>query len=175
MAEDIAQLLGDTALCKGLSRPELLRVAESGRVERWPQGSVVMEEGTAGPRVVVLLEGMVQVLKRDEEGNEQELARVGPGAVLGEMSLIESAPRSATVRALMPLRVFAMDRGTFSEMVEDGDPAALKMGLAIARVLSRRVTALNHKMVELLAATGSPQPAQEFSAYEQRLFTRWDF
>lgn len=174
MAEDIAQLLGDTTLCGGLTRPELLRVAESGRVERWPLGSVVMEEGTAGPRVVVLLEGIVQVLKRDEEGLERELARVGPGGVLGEMSLIEAAPRSATVRALEPLRVFAMDRSTFNDMVEDGDPAALKMGLAIARVLSRRVTALNQKMVELLGETGSA-PVQEFSEYEQRLFTRWDF
>lgn len=175
MSEDLARLLGQTALCRDLSRAELLRVAEAGRVERWPQGATVMEEGAQGPRVVVLLEGRVDVVKRAADGAERVLAEVGPGGVLGEMTLVHSQPRSATVRAAEPLRVFAMDHHTFQEMVEDADPAALKMGLAIARVLAGRVVALNDKIVDLLALVPGEPPIQELVEYRHKLLTRWDF
>jgi len=143
--------------------------------EHWPEGSVVMEEGTQGPRVVVLLDGRVQIFKRGDDGQERKIAEVGPGGVLGEVSLLHDRPRSATVRAAEPLRVFAMDRSTFQEMVEDGDPAALKMGLAIARVLSSRVVALNDKVVDLLEHISGHQPVEEFSEYKQQIFTKWEF
>jgi len=175
MTDDLPSQLGATALCQGLTRSELVRVAESGRVEHWPEGSVVMEEGTQGPRVVVLLDGRVQILKRSDDGRERKIAEVGPGGVLGEVGLLHDRPRSATVRASEPLRVFAMDRSTFQEMVEDGDPAALKMGLAIARVLSSRVVALNDKVVDLLEQLSGHQPVEEFSEFRQQLFTKWDF
>jgi len=175
MTDDLPRQLGDTALCQGLTRSELVRVAESGRVEHWAEGSVVMEEGTQGPRVVVLLDGCVQIFKRGDDGEERMIAEVGPGGVLGEVSLLHDRPRSATVRAAKPLRVFAMDRSTFQEMVEDGDPAALKMGLAIARVLSDRVVALNDKVVDLLEHISVHQPVEEFSEYRQQLFTKWEF
>jgi CRP-like cAMP-binding protein len=122
----------------------------------------------------VLLEGRVLVVKRDADGRDQTIAEVGPGGVLGEMSLLHEQPRSATVRAAQPLRVFAMDRGTFLEMVEDGDPAALKMGFAIARVLAGRVAALNLKIVDLLARVPA-EPIVELAEYRSKLLTRWDF
>jgi len=173
--DDLARLLGATALCRGLSRAELLRVAEAGRVERWPRGATVMEEGAQGPRVVVLLEGRVDVVKRDADGQDRVLAEVGAGGVLGEMALLHDEPRSATVRAAESLRVFAIDRHTFQEMIEDGDPAALKMGFAIARVLAGRVLALNDKIVDLLARVPDEPPIQELAEYRNKLLTRWDF
>lgn len=175
MEDDLARQLGRTGLCQGLSRQELVRVAEAGRVERWPEGGVVMEEGAAGPRVVVLLDGVVEVLKRDDRGDERVIAEVGPGGVLGEMGLLSDHPRSATVRAKSPLRLFAMDRATYLEMVEDGDPAALRMGLALARVLAGRVESLNDRVVDLLERVPDEEPVQQFAAYRNRLFTRWDF
>lgn len=174
MDDDLAGQLARTALCRGLSRSELVRVVEAGRIEGWPEGATVMEEGTQGPRVLVLLAGRVTIVKRDADGVERPIAEVGPGSVLGEMGLIHDQPRSATVRAVEPLSVFAMDRGTFQEMVEDGDPAALKMGMAIARVLAERVAALNERIVALLAQVPA-EPIQELADYRSRLLTRWDF
>ncbi len=175
MSESLVRRLEGTALCRGLTRPELLRVVEAGRVERWPVGATVMEEGSQGPRVLVLLEGRVDVVKRDADGRERVLAEVGPGGILGEMGLLHDQPRSASVRAAEPLQVFAFDRLTFQEMVEDGDPAALKMGLAIARVLTQRVVALNERLVELLAKLPDEPPIRDLSEYRSKLLTRWDF
>lgn len=141
--------LARTSLCRALSREELHRLVEAGRFETWPVNSVIMEEGSSGPRLVILIEGDVAIYKRDDNEVTQQIATAGAGAVLGEMSLLREQPRSATVRALSPLRLFAIDRRNFEEMARDGDPAALKVGLAIARVLAARVEALNQRVMAL--------------------------
>lgn len=172
----IHEQLAATPLCADLSADEIARVVEAGRVENWPEGSVIMEEGSTGPRLVILLEGTVRIRKRDESQRGQLIAEVGAGAVLGEMSLLRDAPRSASVYAATPLRLFAMDRRNFEEMVADGDPAALKVGLAIARVLARRVEELNTRVVELLAQGESRPPLHErYGEISDRVMSTWDF
>ncbi len=151
MASALDQL-ARVPLCTGLTRDELTRLVEAGRMENWPVDSVIMEEGSSGPRLVILLEGTVSVRKRSSEAEGQVIAELGPGAVLGEMSLLTEQPRSASVHALTSLRLFAIDRRNFEEMARDADPAALKVGLAIARVLAERVSSLNQRLVDQLDA-----------------------
>jgi CRP-like cAMP-binding protein len=150
MSQALVDQLAATPLCAPLAWEEVERIASAGRVERWSADAEVMEEGTEGPRLVVLLEGEVEILKRDEHGAAHRIERLGPGEVLGEMSLLTGAPRAATVRSLSALRVFALDRHTFEEMVQDRDPAALHLGLCMARALAERVASLNQRVVALL-------------------------
>jgi CRP/FNR family cyclic AMP-dependent transcriptional regulator len=172
----IYEQLAATPLCRTLDASEVARVVEAGRVENWPAGSVIMEEGSSGPRLVILLEGTVHILKRDEAQRGQRIAEVGPGAVLGEMSLLLDAPRTASVHAATPLRLFAMDRRNYEEMVADGDPAALKVGMAIARVLALRVEELNKRVVELVSRVETQPPlSTSYGEITDRVFSTWDF
>ena len=99
----------------------------------------------------------------------------GAGEILGEMSLLLDMPRTATVRALTALRVFAMDRAAFEKLVEGGDPAVLKFGLALSRVLAHRVVRLNERVVDLLVASEGAEPLHhEFSKARQELFNLWE-
>ena len=82
----------------------------------------------------------------------------GSGEVIGEMSLLLDLPRTATVRACDDIRVFAMDRAAFEQLVEDGDVAALKFGMALSRVLASRVVDLNSKLVALARERGESVP-----------------
>lgn len=174
MPHEIIAALSRTPLAEGLDADELARLAKNGRVEHWPEGAVVMEEGSQGPRMVVVLRGGAEVVKAAPDGTVHVLAAVGEGDVLGEMSLLRDGPRSATVRATRALRVFAMDHDAFSGMIEDGDPAAFKLSHRIARVLAQRVDELNHRLVDLLSRSPS-EPAEELARIRQELFTRWDF
>ncbi len=172
----LTEALAGTPLCSGLEPDEVERLASAGRVEHWPAGAIVMEEGEDGPRLVVLLEGEVVIQKSDGSGAEHVLGRAGPGDVLGEMSLLTGAPRTATVRASSSLKLYAIDQNTFEGMVLDGDPAALNLGLSIAKVLAYRLTLINTKFVELLEETADEDgPLQEFARFRQELFTRWNF
>jgi CRP-like cAMP-binding protein len=160
---------------QGLTPEEVGRIVDVGRVEYWQAEARVLEEGSQGPRLMVLLEGTVEVLRSDTSGTGRVIAQLGPGEILGEMSLLLDLPRTATVRALTALRVFAMDRTAFEKMVQSGDPAVLKLGLELSKMLALRVMRLNERVVHLLAASDAHEPLrQEFGQARQELFNLWE-
>ncbi len=172
MTEEIMSALQQTELLQPLSGEEVGRLVEVGRVEYWQEDALVLEEGTTGPRMMVILSGQVEVLRRDDGGVQRAIARLGPGDVLGEMSLLLDLPRTATVRALSDLKVFAMDRAAFLEMVELSDPSVLKLGLELSRVLAKRLTLLNDKVLELLRENEDVR--ERFGEARQEVFHLWE-
>jgi CRP/FNR family cyclic AMP-dependent transcriptional regulator len=172
MTDAILSALQQTELLQPLSPEEVGRLAEVGRVEYWQQDALVLEEGTIGPRMMVILDGQVEVLRRDDGGVQRAIARLGPGDVLGEMSLLLDLPRTATVRALSELKVFAMDRQAFLEMVALSDPSVLKLGLELSRVLAKRLTVLNDKVLELLRENEDVR--ERFGEARQEVFHLWE-
>lgn len=168
----VTAVLAGVELFRGLTAEERARLAELGRVEYWRAGATLLEEGARGPRMIVLLEGRVEVLRRDPRGAPRPIAVVGPGEVLGETALLLDLPRTATVRALDDLKVFAMDRAAFQERVDAGDPAALKVGYALSRTLARRLVALNDRVVGLLAENDDLR--ERFGEARQAVFSLWD-
>ena len=99
--------------------------------------------------LLVVVDGKVEVIKNDADGDEQCLATLGPGSVLGEMGLVRDAPATATVRTVRDATVFELRRDEFHRLVQSGDPAALTMTLAIARILAERLDRMNEEAVRL--------------------------
>jgi sigma-B regulation protein RsbU (phosphoserine phosphatase) len=82
--------------------PELLEGLAQAAVERrFEPGQAIVQEGTAGHEMYLVIEGAIEVVK-GEGADEIMLATRGAGELIGEMSLIDSGLRSATVRALEP-------------------------------------------------------------------------
>jgi CRP/FNR family transcriptional regulator len=147
----IEETLATVALFEGLTDEEVARIAAIGRVEYFARDATLFSEGEEGPRLLVVLEGRVDILRADPSGVKRSVGVSGPGEVLGEVSLLLELPRSATVRALEDLKCFTMNRNAFQDMVDDGDPAALKLGIALARGLATRLLTLNDRVLGLLA------------------------
>lgn len=104
-AEDSPAIV--TAVESALER-ELSSVIMSGRkpeVRKVKEGVTLTEQGQMGDELYLLLDGVLRV-----EVNRQELAELGPGALLGERALLEGGRRTATLRAVTPCRV-AVARG----------------------------------------------------------------
>ena len=173
MSAELPSALAAIDLFSELGEAELQRIAEVGRVEYWKEGALVLEEGAYGPRMMIVLEGRVEILRRDGAGVQRALATLGPGEILGEMSLLLDLPRTATVQALEALKVFAMDRQAFLELVEASDPAILKLGLQLSRVLSRRLMALNDRVLSLVAE--NEELRHRFGEARQELFQLWEY
>src|SRR5688572_8962093 len=86
---------------RGLSEFDALGILEFADEISLPAGKVLFEEGSVGDSLYLLLSGQMEVLKSNRSGEQQQLARVTDGGVLGEMSLLsESMHRSATVQSL---------------------------------------------------------------------------
>ena len=109
---------------------ELARVAQVAEELELPPDVEVMREGDLGDSLYLVLEGRVTVYK-----GGREVARLGPRECVGELALLDSEPRSATVRTAEPTRMLKLEREAFYELMNDH----LEITRGIMRVLTRRL------------------------------------
>jgi CRP-like cAMP-binding protein len=81
-------------------------------IKTYKPGEVVFEEGSRGRELFIVQDGKVGVYKVTPEG-DVELARIEKGAVIGEMSLLDNMPRSATVKAIDATKLMVVNELTF--------------------------------------------------------------
>lgn len=101
-------------------------------------GTVVARAGEPGEEFFLIVDGQARV---DASGRQ---VRLGPGQYFGEMSLLDGAPRSATVTAETPLRLLVIRRRDFAALLENSD--ALVRSLLVT--LSRRVREVERALEE---------------------------
>lgn len=92
---------------------------------RVPQGKVLTHEGAGGLDFIVVVEGTATV---DRDG--EEVATVGPGSFIGEMALLDRAPRSATVTAETDMSLLVLNIGEFFSMLDSSPGVRAKVEAA---------------------------------------------
>jgi CRP-like cAMP-binding protein len=80
-------------------------------------GEVLFEEGSTGRELFIIQSGKVGVYKKGADG-DTELATIGEGGIIGEMSLLDNLPRSATVKAIDETKTLPIGPATFQATVE---------------------------------------------------------
>jgi len=134
-----------------LTERELLRVMQAVEVRSYGDGDVVIQEGDRGDELFIVLEGRVRVSR-----GEATLTHLGPGEHVGEMALIRSVPRSATVTASGgPAELIAIRRMDFFEILRKEHELAVKLLWQFLGVLADRLdqtsSELRHAREELSA------------------------
>lgn len=155
MADEQIAALRAMDLCRALSGAELDAIAAIVEPRDIARGADLFREGDPGDGLFLVISGEINVTKRAPDG-EHPLARLGPGGVLGEMSLVTSDARSATGRALADTRVLHMPAARFRALLSANSPAAHKVVAAVAEVLARRLATMNGLVLELTAKAGIP-------------------
>jgi len=115
--EGIVEFLRRSLLFGGLTAEQLASVSKAMAYASVRSGRTIMREGDRGDCLVVLYSGKVSVLKEDEAGCEKEVAILGEGDVFGEVALLESVPRTATVRARCPCELLVLEQAAFEELL----------------------------------------------------------
>jgi CRP/FNR family cyclic AMP-dependent transcriptional regulator len=124
-----------------------LEMLAAGSVRRsFPRGRSIVAEGETSQSFYLLLSGRAKVQRSDSEGKEVILAILGPGEFFGEMSLIDDAPRSASVITIEPCDFIAVNKESFKAMLA----SSTDMCLAIMRGIVRRLREADKK-IETLA------------------------
>ncbi len=101
----------------GLDRAALERVAAGMRSRRFRRGEVIFHLGDPGDALFVLVAGDVKISLPSETGDEAILATLGPGAVFGELALLDGAPRSATATSMSVTEAVVLPRDRFRELI----------------------------------------------------------
>lgn len=134
------------------STEELLFLAKMAEAVEFRPGQEIFREGDPGDALYLVGRGRVSLLKAgDEHSPEQLLMELGPPAILGEMSLLDLAPRSATVRVSgeEPATLLRISREQFQRLLSGSSPLALKLTYRLARLLSHRLRTSNVERLRL--------------------------
>lgn len=123
-------MLGQVELFGGLTKKELRQVSTLARETRFSSNETIVAQGTAGGRFFLILEGVADVTF-----DGRKLATLGPGDHIGEMSLIDGQPRSATVTATQPVRALSVASFNFRALLREHPPIAEKLLVALCRRL----------------------------------------
>lgn len=108
------ELLRHVPLLDGLSGKDLEEVGQLADEVDVPDGQVLTREGAPGSEFFVIVNGAVRI----EQGGS-EVATLGPGDFLGEISLLDDRPRTATATAVGPTALLVLTRGGFRTLMMD--------------------------------------------------------
>jgi CRP-like cAMP-binding protein len=98
--QSFPELFPPVPLLSDLSPPAFARVLDTVRVARLSHGAKVIKEGEPGDSFYLIAAGHVRVYSTDPLGRQHDLAKLGEGAIFGELALVAAQPRGATVEVV---------------------------------------------------------------------------
>jgi CRP/FNR family transcriptional regulator, cyclic AMP receptor protein len=119
--------------------PDILDYCQGREAKRFKPGDVLIKEGGQEGRLYVLIDGQVEVLRKDTQVSYID----EPGSIFGEMSVLLDMPYSATVKALSDTRAYVIDDAIKFLM---SDPA---IAIEVASLLARRLYYTTSYLVDL--------------------------
>lgn len=115
---DISEVLRGLPYFTDLPDDLLERVSRLTELIEVPADTVIIEEGSESEEMYVVVSGELSVSKHSAS-KDVELARIGPGEVVGEIALLDEAPRTATVTALIDSAVIRVPVTAFEDLLSD--------------------------------------------------------
>lgn len=138
-------LLRRVPLFSMLTAAQAESVAQAIVKHRFKRSEIIVEQGKKADALFIILTGRARVITSDSRGREVILASMHPGDYIGEMSLIDDEPHSATVRAELQTDVLMLGRAEFARCL----PENSSMAYAIMRGLVQRLRHADRKIESL--------------------------
>lgn len=127
--------LSHVDLFANLDKKELQVLSKACQERHYSAGTKLMSQGDTGVGLYVIKSGKVRIVHTSSTGEEEELAIVDAGNVLGEMSLLDDLPRSASVIAIDDVTALLLPIWEFRTVLQSHPDIAVKL----LAVLSRRL------------------------------------
>lgn len=143
---------------KDIAEPHLIALWPRLRERRLRKGEALFREGDPGDELFLIRSGTIIISKAVKGRVEQVLTRLGPGDFLGEMSLFDGEPRSATVQAETDAMLFSLDAEGLHQFIEASPRAAAAFFFQLVHVFIKRLRDSTELVAEVtrwgLEATG---------------------
>ncbi|MBS1848346.1 MAG: cyclic nucleotide-binding domain-containing protein [Actinobacteria bacterium] len=121
-ANHYADKLSALPLFSSCTKRELTRIARAGDEVHLAEGALVVDQGDMGREAFVILSGTALVKR-----NGRKVATLGPGDPIGELSLLDRGPRTATVVATSELTVFVLSTRRFNAVLDESPGLSRKL------------------------------------------------
>jgi CRP/FNR family transcriptional regulator, cyclic AMP receptor protein len=149
-AEETADLLGRVPLFAGLSQEEREQLAAVAVPRRYEPGQIIFREGDTGDTSYVIRDGGVRVMRNHSDGRTITLAELRSGHIFGELAMLDSETRSATVQAIERTSAIAILAGDLRRLLSKHPEIALKMLAGFAarlRAANERISSQSFQTV----------------------------
>jgi len=161
MEQEIA-LLRETELFRDLTGEQIGKILSISRKVTFSEGEVIMREGEEGDTMYIILEGTVEVVKSlvmgdpDEENDKKNkvFTRLDASvhAVFGEIALLETMKRTATIKTVTKCRFYEIKRDDFLSLAEADHELGYRILLNLARIVSARLRKADEDTIKLTTA-----------------------
>lgn len=149
LALKAAEYLRTTSPNFALTPQEASCIASLMRLVLYPAGTTLFSAGDASNSgyMLLLLEGNVSVDTGNAGGSAKvDISVIGPGALIGELALLDGAPRSATCTAVSPVIAAGLSSAGLQRLIEQFPQVAVKLTIYIAQSASDRLRSLSDQL-----------------------------
>jgi aspartate ammonia-lyase len=147
----IKEFLKHIQLFKGMNDGQLEAICEKVKVENFPINSMVFNENNIRQNLFLIYEGEVELFKRTPYGGEKRLSIFSKYDFIGEGALMDDSPHSTSARATINSVIVTLSRDSFKELMKEQNETALAILSSIGRVISRRMSASNTRVINVAA------------------------
>lgn len=149
MTQDKFQIVKQSPLAKEMTDEEVQVLADLIDVHTLEEGEVLVPEGATDRNLYVVVSGVIEVAKANDEGKWTVLHILGPEDLVGELSFMDDEPRYAALRAGAKTTVFSLSRGRFELLLHAHPWVVYKTMRAIMRTAHAIQRRLSMHMIEL--------------------------
>ena len=150
-------LIRRVPLFSTLTQAQAESVADAVIKRRFKRGECIVEQGKKSNFLAIVLTGRARVVTTDARGREVILATMNPGDYVGEMSLIDNQPHSATVRAEVQTDMLVLARSDFARCLPGTTPRPTALIRALCRLSTsapRCLSTASTSFIEMLLLIG---------------------
>ena len=155
MEESLSQAIIDffmsISIFNGINEEELKVVARHMNIVELEEGETLIKESDKGNYICFIVEGSLEVAKKSVSGGEVLLATLRRGQSIGEMSVIDDHPRSATVSAREKTTLYILSKSAFDLILEKHSKIGVKLLKGIARLLSYNLRKTSNRLTKYIA------------------------
>ncbi|MDR1442136.1 MAG: Crp/Fnr family transcriptional regulator [Bifidobacteriaceae bacterium] len=147
LTED-SSIISASGLFAGIDQDQAERLRAVMVARRLRRGSALFWEGDEGDRLYLIQSGMIKLGRRSPDGRENLLAVLGKGEFIGELTLFDPGPRTATATAVTDSQLLELSHEAVGEWL-DQNPAASKH---LLQELAHRLRRTNEAVTDLIFA-----------------------
>ena len=165
-------------LFAGVSAAAIAEIMPLATVLDYPAGTTIFTEGEPGDALYLVLAGRIDLRCCDRCGQQQTLATLEAGAMLGEIALLTAEPRAATAVTVSNTTVLQLTHDTFMAVLKQGGSTGQQILYNLACGLASRLGEVTQHLAHLLADQSLVQAARqedELDELKRKLFTKWKF
>jgi CRP-like cAMP-binding protein len=135
---------------EGLSHDSMERFAQYLYLAKAQPNESIFNEGAIEPYMCFVADGLVKVTKGDSKKNVKTICEIGPGRTVGEMSIIDGLPRSASAVAVEETVVLVLTKENFELLINDNPKLGVALFQRLAQMISHRLRVSDWMLVEYI-------------------------